>query len=71
MTRPVSTFGQETFSSTSATSSRAATALDERGQLVAGEAHHRDHQRHRQLGQLRQVVREEAVEALVRAARSS
>ena len=34
-------------------------------QLVAAEAHHRHAERHRQLGQLRQVARQEALEALV------
>ena len=45
-------------------------ALGERrhelGDLLAGEAHDVDDQRHRQLGELRQVVLEVAVEALVR-----
>ena len=50
---PVSTFGQETLSSSAATSSRSANALDERGQLLAAEAHHVDDQRHRQRGELR------------------
>ena len=39
---------------------------DERRELVAAEAHHRDDQRHGQLGELRQVRLEEAVEPLVR-----
>ena len=35
-------------------------------ELLGARRHHRDDQRHRQLGELRQVVREEALEALVR-----
>ena len=62
---PVLTLGQETLSSSAVTSSRSATRLDEPPQLLVGPAHDVDDQRHGQLGQLRQVVGEEAVEALV------
>ena len=54
---PVSTFGQETLSSSAATSSRSANAATSVADLLAGEAHDVDDQRDRQLGELRQVVR--------------
>ena len=53
MTSPVSTFGQDTFSSSIATSSRAPTRRDQPRELVAAEAHDGDDQRHGQLRQLR------------------
>ena len=65
MISPVSTFGQETLSSSAATSSRSANASTSVATSLAREAHDVDDQRHRQLGELGQVVREVAVEALV------
>jgi len=62
---PDSTLGQETLSSTAATSGRVPTALDEGSELVVARAHHRDDQRHRQQGELGQVVLQEALQALV------
>ena len=82
MSRPVCTFGQETFSSIAAISARASHASHELGELLGGRAHHvRDHG-HRQrgrarrrvaaeAGEQRQVLGQVALEALVRAARSS
>ena len=64
--RPEWTLGQETLSSIAATSSRSPTAVDQARELLAAGRHHRDDQRHRQLGQLRQVLGEEALEPLVR-----
>ena len=52
------TLGQETLSSIAATSSRSRDRLDEPRELLAARRHHRDDQRHRQLGQLRQVLRQ-------------
>ena len=71
MTSPVSTFGQDTLSSISATSSRSPTASGQAGELVAAEAHHRHAQRHRQLGELGQVALEEARRGPCSAGRSS
>ena len=62
--RPVSTFGQETFSSSALTSSRSANAWTA-SHLVPAEAHHVDDQRDRKLGQLREVVLEVADQALI------
>ena len=64
--RPEWTLGQETLSSIAATSSRSADRLDQARELLAAGRHHRDDQRHRQLGQLRQVLGQEAFEPLVR-----
>ena len=65
MSSPVFTFGQETFSSIAATSSRASTASTSGADLGGGRAHHVGDQRHRQLGELGQVVLEVAAQALV------
>ena len=64
--RPEWTLGQETLSSIAATSSRSADAADQLRELLPARRHHRDDQRHRQLGQPRQVLGEEALQALVR-----
>ena len=63
---PEWTLGQETLSSIAATSSRSATASTRRANSSWLGRHHRDDQRHRQLGQLRQVLGEEPLEPLVR-----
>jgi hypothetical protein len=47
MSRPVFTFGQETFSSIASISARGVDRLDERGDLVGGRAHHVRDERHR------------------------
>ena len=65
MTSPVSTFGQETLSSSAGHLVALRERGDEPGHLVAAEAHHVDDQRNRQLGQLGQVVGEVALEPLV------
>ena len=63
---PEWTLGQETFSSIAATSSRARHRLDQPREILAVGRHHRDDQRHRQLGQLRQVLGQETLQPLVR-----
>ena len=65
MSRPVSTFGQETLSSSAATSSRSSTRLDQRGDLARGRAHDVGDQRDRQPRELGQVLLEVAAQALV------
>ena len=64
--RPVLTFGQETLSSSAVTSGRSATVSTSRPDLVVRVAHHVDDQRHRQPRELRQILGQEALEALVR-----
>ena len=68
---PEWTLGQETLSSIAATSSRSATAVDQPRELLGARRHHRDDQRHRQLGQLRQVLARGTPRGPCSAARSS
>jgi len=65
MSRPVFTFGQETFSSNRGDLRARVARGDERSELIAGRPHHVGDQRRRQRGELGQILGEIAVEALV------
>ena len=65
MTSPVLTFGHETLSSIADDLVALGEGGDQAGDVLARRAHDVDDQRHRQLGELRQVLVEVAVEALV------
>ena len=71
MIRPLSTFGQETLSSSADDLVPRPDGLDERGDLIAAVAHDVDDQRHGQPGELREVVAEVALERPCSAGRSS